>query len=201
MSEPRKPVRLLPISFDALDLEGRTKAVPTVSCPRLAGEQRPLALCGGCGNCSQVVLASATVLTLTCAWLDTDECGQASCTPRWVHEFTHAPTLCVASDTRMSVLANRLPRDATDPVPVLNHDAVLIGIVHASDFHAALGVPGARDTSVVDVMSAAPPRIRFDAAAIDAARLLSYDDTPRLAVVGAHGKFLGMITRADLQVA
>jgi CBS-domain-containing membrane protein len=201
MSEQRKPVRQLPVSFDALDLEGRTKAVPLVACPRVGAERQPLALCGRCGNCEQVRLESGSEFTLTCAWSDRDERAQADCATRWVHEFARVPALCVALDTRMSVLTGLFAQDASDPVPVLNRDAVLIGIVHASDFHAALAAPRVRDRSVVDVMSAAPPRIRFDAAAVDAQRLLSHDDTPCLAVVGAHGRFLGLLTREDLRVA
>jgi CBS-domain-containing membrane protein len=200
MSVQCKQVQTLPIHFGAPDLENKTKPMALVACPRHDGEQRPVAFCGKCGHCRQIAIVSGDV-ALACDVLpgDAQRAEESRATLRWVHEFTRVPQMCAALDTPISLLVQHLSRDLDELVPVLDLEGMLVGVVSMPELLAALSI--AREAlggTVSDLMIAAPRRIRFDAPEIDAIGMFGEDSARYLAVVGAHGKFLGIVCREDL---
>lgn len=190
----KKPERL-PVIFHALDLEGTTKRLATVLCPRRA-DLMTVDTCATCDEFQRIVLHE-------------DGTPMVCCRPavpqrraRYVSELIRMPALCTSADTPVAMLLPYLPlKPPYDAIPVLADDASPIGITTCASLRSLVASGVASDTPLELVMSSNFVRVRRDTAVADAAALLPNSGWTGVVVVAPDGAFMGVIAESDLRAA
>jgi CBS domain-containing protein len=192
---PRQRSHDLPVTFHPLDLEAKTRPVPSLVCP----ERRDLMTVGNCARCRdfcRIDFSQAGQPLLRC---ETRAVRGGTHLSERVQDLLRVPVLCAAPDTTLQSIVSFLdlgmPRDA---IPVLDLDARPIGVLSIQDIHRLIrgGIP--LQTTVSEVMSRLIVCVLPETALTDAAQLLLETQSAQLFAVTADGTFLGLLAEHDL---
>ena len=116
--------RQLPVIFQALDLEGKTKPVPTLVCP-VRGDVMTVGNCGRCRDFRRVEFTEDSRPVLCCS---TDHIADQPI--ERVQDLLRVPVVCTAPDTVLALVAPYLATGTnTDAIPVLDSAARPVGFV------------------------------------------------------------------------
>ena len=189
-----QPTRHLPVVFQALDIEEKTRPTPLLICP-VRGDVMTV---GGCGRCQEFRRIEFTLSgepVLCCSAMDrcaTDDVER-------VQTMIRVPALCTAPDTTLEIVlqhAELAPQE--DPIPVLDWDSSPLGFVTLRELIQLqrAGIPPA--VTLSEVMSHQVVCVLPETTVADACELLSETQSPQLFVVGADGGFLGLFTTKDI---
>jgi CBS domain-containing protein len=188
-----RPTRHLPVVFHALDIEGKTKAVPALICP-VRGDLMTVGSCGRCREFRRIEFTTSGHPVLCCS---EDEC-EADDAER-VQSVLQVPAVCTASDTTLATaLQYSTLAMQEDAIPVLDWDSSPIGFVTVRELQQlqSAGVPPAATLS--EVMNRQVVCVLPETTLADACELLAVTEAERLFVVGVDGSFLGLVTAHGL---
>ena len=189
--------RRLPIVFRPLDLEGKTKPVPSVACP-VRADVMTVGNCGRCIDFRQIDFDEDGRPVLCCTRDGRGKHGDGPHAAR-VQDVLRVPVICTAPDTALAVILPYLRAGtALDAIPVLDLHARPIGFLTLAEARRLVAAGIALDTTMEEVMGrqivCALPETRLS----DAADLLTETDSKQLFGVAADGTFLGLVTMHDL---
>jgi CBS domain-containing protein len=188
-------VRHLPVVFRSLDVEGKTKPVPTLVCPVRAD----VMTVGSCGRCSDFrrIEFTGDSLPVLCCTIHPDHAHAARY--ERVQEVLRVPVVCTAADTTLAVVLPYLALGtALDAIPVLDSEARPIGLVTIREARrlAEAGIP--LETLLSEVMSTQFVCVLPETSLSYASQLMVQTEAQRLVVVAADGAFLGLVTQHDM---
>ena len=186
-------MRHLPIVFRALDLESRTKPVPSVACP-VRAELMTVGNCGRCTEFRRIEFADDGTPVLCC----TSRCARQQREAR-VQNSVHVPVVCAAADTELAVILPYVGRaTALDSIPVLDRDARPIGFLTVDDARRLIASGLSLDTTLAEVMSRQVVCVLPETSVDDALQLLADTDSRQLFAVAPDGTFLGIVAQREL---
>jgi len=189
-----RPTRHLPVVFHALDIEGKTKAVPALICP-VRADLMTVGSCGRCQEFRRIEFTNDGHPVLCCSAAEDHE---ADAVER-VQSALQVPAVCTAPDTTLATaLQYSTLATQEDAIPVLDWDSSPIGFVTVRELKQlqSAGIPPAATLS--EVMSRQVVCVLPETTLADACELLAVTESAQLFVVGADGSFLGLITPHDL---
>ncbi|HKP60635.1 MAG TPA: CBS domain-containing protein [Polyangiales bacterium] len=185
--------RQLPVVFHPLDLEGKTRPVPTLVCP-VRGDVMTVGGCGRCPDFRHIEFTQDSRPVLCCSTNRRARTAVAR-----VQDLLRVPVACTAPDTTLGLLEPLLQAGATDDVvPVLDLAARPIGFVATEELRRLLraGIP--RETAMSEVMSRLMVCVLPETTLEEARALLAETQSSQLFAVAADGSFLGLIAPRDV---
>ena len=185
--------RTLPIVFRSLDVESKSKPVPTLVCP-VRSDLMTAGNCGRCASFRRIDFTDDGQPVLCCA---TDpKHGELKA---HVHDLLRVPVVCAVGDTTLAVVLPYLSLGTPlDVIPVLDADARPIGSLTIRDARrlVAAGIP--LDTTLAEVISRQIVCVLPETTLADAGELLAETEAAQLFAVGPDGVFLGVLSRRDV---
>lgn len=186
----------LPISFRPLDVEGRSRTLPLLYCPK-----RRAALtantCARCEHFRRVAFDSDRAPVLEC--IDTRTAQGAAELPSSVQDVLRLPPMCAALDTTISRLLVSLGAGYDHQlVPVLDTSGKPRGYVTRALLEEKLQGGVSMDNVLGEVMTPFLTRVEPRTSLDDAARLIGCSCSGHLVVTDEQGSLLGVVSAEDL---
>lgn len=189
-------VRHLPVVFRSLDVEGKTKPVPTLVCP-VRADVMTVGSCGRCSDFRRIEFTEDSSPVLCCV-IHSDHALDGTARNERVQDVLRVPVVCTAADTTLAVVLPYLALGtALDAIPVLDSEARPIGLVTIREARRLVeaGIP--LETRLSEVMSTQFVCVLPETSLSYASQLMVDTEAQRLVVVAADGAFLGLVTQHD----
>jgi hypothetical protein len=198
MSSWNERTRALPIAFRPLDVEGRSKPVPLVECPRRRAEVL-VAVCSQCQHAHKVAFGPDRIPVLLCDSGHSDIGATAYAASLCVGDVMRSPNLCIAGSSTIGVLLPHVAPLTRGIVVVLDLAARPIGVLSVARLHEAIRAGLDLEATADSLLGEPWEALSADAALSEACARFAAGARDPLLVLGPSGALLGLLCASDLE--